>query len=82
MDVVIFILRHAQEKHDSKVSVVLDLICTIVTVTESIKVQDNGCCDLYIKTCPGETRLESKFCIRLDMHHSQRIYYSTRQWML
>ena len=80
MDVVIFILGHVQEKHDSKVSVVLDLICTIVT--ESMIVQDNGCCDLYIKTCPGETRLESKCCIRLDMHHSYRIYDSTRQWML
>ena len=57
-----------------------DRVCTIVR--ESIIVQDNGCCDLYIKTCPGETRLESKFCIRIDIHHSYRIYDSTGQWML
>ena len=75
-----FILRHVQEKHDTKVSSVLELIYTIVT--ESMTVQDNGCCDVYIKACPGETRLESKCCIRLDMHHSYRIYDSTGQWML
>ena len=71
MDAVIFLLRHAQEKHDSNISSVLDLICTIVT--ESMIVKDNGCCDLYIKTCPGETRLESKCCIQWRSQDSEKI---------
>ena len=30
-------------------------------VTEPLLVQDDSCCDVYVKTCPGETSLTCKY---------------------
>ena len=36
-----------------------DHVCFLIT--GPLLIQDDKCCDLYIKTCPGETSLKSRW---------------------